>query len=96
MSVLVVIGAATVWAAGTRSVSGHFTSTVVTGAECASAVDLCTAGTLTGGVKGSKWLAPFRFDRATGLPYAGPPADLWRHDRADAAAWPSGLRSLHG
>jgi hypothetical protein len=53
VSVLVVIGAATVWAAGTRSLSGHFSSTVVTGPTCQSPVGLCTDGSLTGGIKGS-------------------------------------------
>jgi hypothetical protein len=53
VSVLLVIGAAGVWAAGTRSPSGHFSSTVVTGAACQSPIELCTEGSLTGGLKGS-------------------------------------------
>jgi hypothetical protein len=42
------------WAAGSRAVSGHFSSTVVTGPACVSPVGLCTEGTLlTGAIKGS-------------------------------------------
>lgn len=52
---------------GVMPVSGHLTSHVVAGPECASPVGICTAGTLNGGIQGD-----FQFTALTLTPTGVP------------------------
>jgi hypothetical protein len=53
----------------TRTVSGRFTGTQVTGPSCTSPVNLCVHGTLSGGIKGT-------FDTTTSATSPGEPSGI--------------------